>query len=216
MKLINPFYRRALLILLVAVLATACTAAPAAAPTADLNAVRTEAVQTAVANFTLQAAMNPSATPTALPTLPPTATTTLTATATLKPAATSAPTSAGGGVFVPTRTPSGLDVASLVSQSPADYKFFKPGEAFDCAWTFKNIGKQTWTATGYSIQYASGTELSTITRLPVSADVAVGASTSFKANCLAPQTPGNYISYWHFLNTAGSSFYQFYLVISVK
>lgn len=214
------------LVVLVSILAlTACTAAPAATgPTPDLDAVRTQAAQTVVANMTVQAALNPPATATALPAtaIPePTATQVPTLVPTLPavviPTATVRVVSSGGGSLPaqPTKA-SYTDQAKMVSQTPIDYTTVKAGGDFDIRWTIRNTGKRDWN-TQFYFRYVKGT-LKNINAKVLMMPDAIGRNDTveFVIDAVAPKEPGAYTTYWEIVNDDGVAFFHFFSVVTVE
>lgn len=197
---------------------------PTAAPTTDLNVVRTEAVGTAVAAITTEAQNNPTATmeptkpqdtPTLAPTVAPTAVPDV---PTLTPVATATktrvPVVAGSGGIVPTKTVY-TDSAKLTSQSPADNKTFKAGDAFDISWSFQNTGLRAWN-TQFYFNYVSGPDSPKGGKNRfIASKVAVGDTVTFTLDMVAPSTPGIYVVKWGLINDDGVTFYPFYYSFAV-
>jgi hypothetical protein len=212
-------YRYPLQILVAAmVLATlaSCTmfgSGPSLAPTQDpaviqatLDVAKTQAVQTVVADLTLNA-------PVATNTQPPTATTaptnTLAPTSTDIPTATMAPTftatiapTATRTVILWTSTPAATSTPNTITCTlsepvPAFGEDFKPNAPFDAAWTIKNAGSTNWSATEIDIRYLSGTKMhegADLSDLP--ADVAANGSFRLIFDMVAPGTAGRYTETW--------------------
>ena len=206
-----------------------CNTPTAQAPTPDLNAVRTQAAQTVVANITLQALQNPTSTPLAAQVAtdtPVSPTETAAVTLTIVPAlptvtvpafvtATSAPTGSTTYHPVPTQ-PKGPDVAQLVSQKFTQSSVFSPGEDFDMIWTVKNVGTKRWNIE-YYWKYESGTQFDKKATLYMSPkSVNIGETLDLLIDCIAPSTPGSYNTYWSLINDNGAVFYSVYLNIVVK
>jgi hypothetical protein len=206
-----------------------CNTPTAQAPTPDLDAVRTQAAQTVVANITLQAFQNPSSTPTvalAATDTPVSATETqvLSDTPTLVPGlptptvpAFATATIVSSGSFHPAPTlPLGPDAAQLVSQKFTQSSVFSPGEDFDMVWTIKNVGTKRWN-TDYYIKYESGTLFDKKSTTAMASRAAnIGETADFLIDCIAPSTPGSYTTYWSLINDNGAAFYSVYLNIVVK
>ncbi len=137
--------------LIAVILATACAAGEPQEPTLDADTIKTQAVQTAMAEMTVQAALNPTATP-----VPPTMTPLPTATV-----GTAVPTkqvvySGGGsggssGTAIPTWTPDAWRCA-IVKEEPLDYAQMT-GWEYDKKWHIKNIGTTTWWANDVYVKY---------------------------------------------------------------
>jgi hypothetical protein len=199
------------------------------APTPDIPSIRTEAVQTVVAKLTIEAALNPSPTAAAPATEVPEPTATeipspTEAPTAAQPTATALPTlrpttvTSGGGSAQPTATRrAGPDQANLTNQEPKDGTVYNPGNEFDGAWTFKNVGTSTWN-TSYYIRAAEnkGTNIAKAERYYLSQEVKPGESIRVVADMVAPGTAGRYVSYWELVNDNGAIFYQFYVVVDVK
>ncbi len=180
------------------------------APTPDLDALRTEVVQTVESQFTLAAVLSPSNTPlsatstaassaTAQFTNTPFATVPVPATMTLPPKATSTRVSGGGGgVAKPTRTPY-TDMIQYITQTPADGTVFTVGQDFDIVWTVKNIGMRTWNKTFY-IRYKSGVEGSRAKMYYLTNEVPVGDTIDIRVDMIAPYIPGRYVTTWQLVN----------------
>lgn len=212
-------------LLALALVLAACTATPVAGPaepTADLNAVRTEAVQTAVAQLTLEAALNPTATaivmPSATALLP---TSTLMTLPTLPPIPTATRPAGGGGggggggVAAATAT-SYTDAAQVLGTAPIDGTYMDPGYDFDVTWTVKNVGKRAWTKDFY-IRYVSGVpgKTANIVMLPATG-VAVNDTVTITVDMLAPLQPGNYGTTWYLINDDAVAFQTLSLVFTVR
>lgn len=221
-KTIRVFAILALVFILVG-----CTGPTAVVPpTPDIPSIRTEAVQTAVAKITIEAALNPSPTVEAPATPEPEATAIPEPTATEPSAPTAVPatsvptlrpTTSGGGVAYPTATRrAGPDQAQLISQEPTDGTVFNPSSEFDGTWTFKNIGTSTWNSNYYYRVAKGATNLATSDRYYLGGNVKPGESVRLVADMVAPSTGGRTVTYWELCNDNGAVFYQFYLVVDVK
>lgn len=145
------------ILLVAALLLSACKAAAPTEPTPDAEAIRTQAVQTAVAQLTVQAALNPTATE-----VPPTITPLPTATVgTAEPqggtggggSGGSAGTGGGGssGTAIPTWTPDAWK-CEIVDEYPLDVPQMT-GWEYDRHWVIKNIGTTTWWANDVYVEY---------------------------------------------------------------
>jgi len=129
------------------ILVSACTIGGSGEPTQDINTIRTEAVQTAMVEMTVQAALSPSETPLP-PTLTPLPTATLSSNA-AQPAAgsssSSSSSSGGGGTSAtagPTATPDPWK-CELVDEYPYDIPQMT-GWEYDRHFVLKNAGTSTW------------------------------------------------------------------------
>lgn len=170
--------------------------APTAAPTVDLQptliAVKTQAVQTAIANLTQNAPTATPVTPTNTP--QPTATSTLAATATPVP-----PTLAPSATFAPwTLTPTAAAFScSVTSTTPKSTDKITVASNFDGIWVLKNNGTQTWTHSETDIKYVSGTKLQkTLNLLDLSTNVAPGDSYTVTVDMVSPAEAGTYTTVW--------------------
>jgi hypothetical protein len=211
-----------LMIIILAVSLSACGPSAPAEPTIDPNMIKTEAVQTAFAQMTLEAIMNPSVTPTATATALPTSTTapTFTATAATQVALPGVATKAVALPGVAPQPASGLapvstgDKAEWVSQSPVDgYKIYlKTDESavrnFDLIWTVKNIGTTTWNTT-YKARYFSGAKFfNEVTEVKFrDASVPPGGTTNIIIDVTCPSAAGTYLTTWVLSNPDGANFY---------
>lgn len=126
------------------VLLSACGVGAAGEPTPDEEAIRTQAVQTAVAQMTVQAALNPTATeppPTITP-LPTATVGTAVPVGSGSGAGTSGGTGSGSGTTYATPTPAQWK-CEIVNQDPRD-QALHTGWEDDVVYTIKNIGTKTW------------------------------------------------------------------------
>jgi hypothetical protein len=208
-----------LTMLILTLLASGCgvanTAAPA--PTQDvaltLDAVRTQAVETAEADMASQATETMAA---ATPTLAPTATEIPTATElpTLPPA-TLAPTFTSAPVVYATPVPADFD-CSVSNTSPVYLAEFSPRGEMDGKWTVKNTGTKTWGSTDVDVMYVGGEKMYQYdSAYNLAKDVAPGESIDITVDMLAPAEAGTYRTTWG-LVYGGSAFCTFNLTIKVK
>lgn len=185
--------------------ATLAPALPTSAPTVDvqpsLDAARTQAVQTALANLTQTAPTATEVPPTATsvpPTSTPVATATPAATATAVPP-TLAPTPAlVYATLVPSLSPTPLGYACYVmdvSPKPADS--LTVGSGFTGKWTVANTGTAIWPHTQTDIEYVSGEKLQATSGLvDLGVDVAPGGAYFITVNMVAPKYTGIYYTTW--------------------
>lgn len=176
----------------------ACAPATPIEPTADVNAIRTSAAYTVVAEFTLTAAaFTPTAQPpTETPTQePPTATAT--------EAFTTDPTLAALGTPAALCDDYNFDIASLDVTIP-DGTPMTPNQEFVKTWKIKNTGDCTW-GDGYSLIYSYGERMSG-QPVPFSVVVLPGQEVEVSVNFKAPGTLGEYTSAWQMVNPRGISF----------
>lgn len=201
----KPQWNKLILTLVgVAALLSGCgVGAPQETPTPDpaviaatVAVIQTQAVETAVAQITVDAALNPSATPTAVP-----PTNTPEPTATLAPSATLPPPPTA--TFIPatakptnTSTPAALQ-CSVVSASPANKAEMTPGQDFDGKWTFKNSGTEAWDANDIDFRYYEGHKFQTsVDGLDLTEKIEVGDTASFVIDMVAPTEKGSYTANW--------------------
>jgi hypothetical protein len=212
---------RTVVLLIAAVILVACNKGlPTAAPTQDisgeLDAARTQAVQTFQAEQASQASPTPLP-PT--PTLAPSATEVPSPTTvpTLAPTNTLAalPTNTSPAVVLVTRTPVQLD-CSVTDLSPAYLTEFAPREDIDAKWSVKNTGSKTWGSTDIDLAYISGEKMSKFgDSFDIGKDVAAGSSIDLIVDMLAPALPGNYTTTWG-LKSGSTTLCTFSITIRVK
>lgn len=147
------------LVLIAVLLLSACAPKLAAVPTPDIVLIRTQAVQTAVAEMTVQAALNPTATsiPATLTPLP-TATvgTPVPVSGSSSGSSGSSSGSTGGsggstGTKIPTATPDAWK-CQIVDEYPLD-KPQMTGWEYDRHWIIKNAGTTTWWADDVYVEF---------------------------------------------------------------
>jgi hypothetical protein len=198
----------------------------------DTDALYTQAAQTVIAKFTLQAGetaiaqlteIAQPATPTAVvedvesPTpVSPTATsvptntpepspTPLPPTATPVPP-TSTPLPPTATPLPPTATPIPCDWASFVSDVRLiDGEPVKAGTTYTKIWRLKNIGSCTWNRE-YSIVFVSGSQMDAPGRVYLDSQVRPGESIDVSVQIKAPSAAGEYIGYWQLRNANGVNF----------
>jgi hypothetical protein len=169
---------------------------PTAVPTIDLqptlNAVKTQAVQTALVNLTQTAPTATPVTPTNTPL--PTATSTPAFTATPVP-----PTKAPTATLAPwTLTPTvGAYSCSVTSVTPKSTDKVTASSNFDTTWVIKNNGTQTWLGSETDIKYVSGTKLQKSgDLLDMTSNVAPGDSYTIAVDMVSPADAGTYTAVW--------------------
>ena len=208
MNLKTAFFSAMLLVL------TAGCAAPAPAtpdPTLiaeQVNAARTEAAATVVAQLTLDAPPAPTATeipPTKLPTTEP-------PTATVPPLPTLAPTSTALPTQVPTLayptwTPTPAEYqCQIVAQSPSLGKYVNTFADLDARWTVKNTGLETWEKSLVDYFYISGDGIHKFEdRYDLSKDVKPGDEIDIIVDIGVPGLEGKYSETW-VIGIGGDSF----------
>lgn len=203
-------------------LAGACNAAEPAEPTPNLSAIKTEAVQTAMVEMTVQAALSPTET-SVPPTMTPLPTATLDSGA-AQPAAGSSSTgssSSGGsgvssGTPIPTWTP---DVyrCEFVTQTPLDGPQ-TTGWNYDFVITMRNVGIAKWTKADYYVKWVGGDDLSPSHIYKLPKDVGYYETVDITIDIQVPVTPKGvpgYITEWVIVNDNGEAFCNFYHQITM-
>lgn len=188
----------------------------ASAPTPNVQAIRTEAAGTAVAEV-LAKDVPPTETPTLVP---PTVTITVTAslepsaTASITPTFTNTPTSTEyAGKGVPTLAP---DYPVLLYRSPNEYQYFAPNDIFDVHYILLNGGKKTWT-TDYYMMYKSGEDMHyNGTHFMLKNKVAPGERAEFLIDFRAPKTSGTHTTNWVLINDNADIIMELQLNIIVQ
>jgi hypothetical protein len=189
---------RLFVLLSIGILLAACAPATPVAPTPDINAIRTSAANTVVAEFTLTAA---SWTVTPLPpteTLtpePPTAAPTNTPAVNLTQIAQGTP-----GALCDSLSFSVADVDVTIP----DGMHMTPGQDFIKTWKIKNDGICTWGA-GYGLIYSFGEKMSG-QPVPLGVVVEIGQEVQVSVNLKAPDKIGEYLSAWQMVNAKGIPF----------
>jgi hypothetical protein len=186
-------------LLAIVLLISACAPATPIEPTPDVNAIRTSAANTVVAEFTLTAAaFTPtSAPPTETPTPElPTETPTITF--------ATDPTQAALGTPAALCDNYSFDLTTLDVTVP-DGTPMTPGQEFVKTWKIRNTGICTWD-TGYKaiFSYSSpANQTMGAQPVPLAALVAPGEETEVSVQFKAPATPGEYTGYWQMVNSKG-------------
>ncbi|HEY9077274.1 MAG TPA: NBR1-Ig-like domain-containing protein [Anaerolineaceae bacterium] len=220
---------RKLLIILGAIVLTACGSVSTPAPTQDVSAIKTEVAKTVVAEVkatlvqptVAQAAVQPTNTPvpptatkpaptatnTALPVIP-------TAVPTLAPTTTPTPT-----VVVvykaPTATRASSDVAQYIRSTPLDFSYLGAGTDFDVRWTVKNVGSKAWN-NKYYYKFVSGDKMHKKDIYYLGETVNLGSTVDLVVDMVAPLTAGQYSSNWAFVSDNGEIMLNLWIKINVK
>jgi hypothetical protein len=204
--------------LIAVLLVSACGTGEPQEPTPDENAIKTQAVQTAMAELTVQAALSPPETP-----LPPTLTPLPTATLdtdTAQPAGGSSSSSgSSSGGSSPPATPAWSSLVykcAVIDEFPLDEP--QPtGASYDKHWIIKNMGKVTWTAGDFYVKWTGGDNLSGAVRgnltFNLPHDVAVGETVDIFVDIDIPINPKiypGYITNFGIVNDNGEVFCKFY------
>lgn len=204
--------------LAVLTLLAACQETPAVEPTPDVQAIRTQAVQTAAAEMTLQAALHPTATE-----VPPTLTPLPTATVgTAVPlGGTSGGTSSGANYTsgTPYASPTPRQWAcQIVNQQPWD-RALNTGWEGDVVFTIKNIGTKTWW--GDVVYWQQDDDcgycdyISSPSKRFINVNVEPGQTVDVRINVNVPTQPNpdGYRMEWMMINDNGEVFCEFYFAI---
>ena len=186
--------------LLIATLTGACGGAQPTQPpepTADVSAIRTSAVSTDRAQYTLTAA---AFSPTPPP--PPTETNTPepTATATEPPVAQ---VTNAQGTTIALCDKYAWDIATVDVNVP-DNTVMSPGQEFVKTWKIKNTGACTW-GEGYKLIYSYGDKMNGAPQA-LTAAIAPGQEVEVSVAFKAPDLPGTYQSFWTLQNPKGVAF----------
>jgi hypothetical protein len=179
-------------------LAAACAPATPIEPTPDVNAIRTSAAYTVVAEITLTAAaftatVQPA---TETPTLEP-------ATATATDGFTTDPTQAALGTPAALCDDYSFDSATVDVTIP-DGTPMTANQEFVKTWKIKNTGNCTW-GDGYGLVYSYGERMSG-DPVALSAVVLPGQEVEISVNFKAPGKIGEYTSAWQMANANGITF----------
>ncbi len=195
-------------------------------PTPDVAAIQTEAVMQAMAQLTVDAALNPSATPVP-PTMTPLPTATLsTVTPTVKvvysggSSSSSSSSSSKSGTAIPTYTPD-VYKCEIVNQSPWDGPQMT-GWIFDVVWTVKNTGVVTWDRDGYYVVWiedesTENSDFSPRHLYKLSTDVDPYEEIDIVVDFQMPTQPFDKmrVSQWGIVNDNGDIFCRFYYAVTL-
>ncbi len=129
---------------------------------------------------------------------------------------TTPPATPPGAALTPGRTPSGAppnappanlaDKAEYVADvTVPDGTTFAPGEAFEKTWRIRNSGSTTWN-TAYQLVFIDGNLLGAEQSISLPQDTAPGQEVDITVKMTAPETAGNFVSYWKLRNPAGQAF----------
>ena len=190
--------KKHLLISLIIIFVAACAPATPIEPTPDVNAIRTSAAYTVVAEITITAA---AFTPTAQP---PTETpTSEPATATATDGFTTDPTQAALGTPAALCDDYSFDPITVDVTIP-DGTPMTANQEFVKTWKIKNTGNCTW-GDGYGLVYSYGERMSG-DPVTLSAVVLPGQEVEISVNFKAPSKIGVYTSAWQMANANGITF----------
>lgn len=215
------------LIIILALVLSACNFGQEPEPTPDVGAIFTAAAETVVAQFSLQLTQTALAvppTPTQAPTNTP-----ATAFAVVSPGTTSLATSAvetqPGVISFPTATPIAVlatqsgplcDDYVLVDETVPDGTVLKPGEDFKKSFKLQNTGTCKWDE-GYSFEYLGGTLDGYTINLKKSEDfVKPGENIVFVLNLTASLEPDTYTNCWRMKNDRGFYFGPYPVCVTIE
>jgi hypothetical protein len=182
-------------------LLAACAPATPVEPTPDVQAIRTSAAYTVVAEITLTAAAftpTPMPTETPAPTMPPELPT---ATATIVYATD--PTQVALGTPAQLCDDMSFDPAT-VDVTILDGTEMTAGQDFVKTWKIKNTGICAW-GDGYTLVFSYGDKMSG-EPVPLGTVVQVGQEIDVSVNFKAPTAIGEYTSAWQMSNAKGQTF----------
>jgi len=201
------------IVVLTAVILSACGAAAPEEPTQDPNAIFTQVAETVMVSMTQTSEAMPP-TP-----MPPTSMPEVTATTapTLPAAPTNAIATQPTGPIGPTATiPRVGDSAKWASNNPSDGSVFKPSEHFSMTVCFINDGTTGWDETFY-LQWSSGNRLcGDITYFYVGEVVEPGGKWCFTIPAVAPPDPGSYTTRWYMKTGDGNYLMEVYFPYTVE
>ena len=194
---------------------TACNIGATPAPTVDANAIYTQAMETALAGFSVQMTQTAMAVPpTAIPTNTPLATFTLLPTF---PPLTGA-TAGVGTLAIGTVPVLGTPVGTLPAESCNNSQFIadvtipdgtvmKPGNDFTKTWTLKNNGTCKWDD-GYAFVFVAGDKMDgyDVTLKKPSDFVDPGESINLAVDMTAHVAEGEYTGCWRMKDDQGFYF----------
>jgi hypothetical protein len=196
------------LTVILAVFLSACGPSATPAPTADVNAIYTQAAATIVGGITQTAAAMPTSTP-----VPPSATPEPSATSTEAPAAAITPTLATSNLAAASPTPVAVDPSTAFGCYNAAFMAhvtipyappFDPGKRFTKTWRVKNTGTCDWPR-GFKIMFISGDRFGADTT-EIGQKVIAGAVTEISINMTAPNLTGVVSSNWQMATEIGKPF----------
>ena len=213
-------------LILIGVLAVSCSGA-GQEPTPDVAAIQTEAVMQAMAQLTVDAALNPTDTPVPATITPlPTATlNNITPSPTTKVvysgggSSSSSSSSSSSGTKVPTYTPD-VYICEVTNQSPWDGPQMT-GWIFDVTWTVKNLGVVTWDPDEYYVTWiedesTDNSDFSPKHTYPLKTEVDPYESIDITVDFQMPTQPFDkiHVSQWGIVNDNGDIFCRFYYAVT--
>jgi hypothetical protein len=139
----------------------------------------------------------------------------LTQTAFAQPTATLTPVPTATNTVAPTFAPLGTstgapvnkcDVSAFVSETVPDGTVMAPGQVFTKTWKLQNSGTCAWTATYKAVFTGTGNGPMGGTSTPTGKIVKPGESIEISISFTAPNTGGDYVSWWKLQNDKGEFF----------
>ena len=198
-------------VVLTALILSACGAAAPAEPTQDPNAIFTQVAETVMVSMTQTSeAMPPTPMPEITATMAPTLAVAPTDTIATQPPG---PTLPAG----PTATiPRVGDSAKFNTQTPADGTVLNPNEDFQFIVCLGNNGTTEWDST-YYLQWTSGYQLWTNQKkFYVGETIEPGGKWCFYSPAVAPPDPGSYTTRWYMRNGGGDFMLEVYFNYKVE
>jgi hypothetical protein len=195
-------FRYAALLGCLLIFVSACSPATPKTPTADANAVLTQAAQTVAAQLT----QNPPATATPAPTNPPLPTEAPSGPTATIAAPPSAPTATTAPAASNPPASSTQDNASFVADlTIPDGTGAVPGIEFVKTWRIKNTGTTTWTV-AYALVPIDGERMGSPDSIPMPHEVRPGETVDISVKLTAPAKAGSFQTFFRLRNAAGQYF----------
>ena len=138
------------------------------------------------------------------------------------PESTATPVPTNVSTSAPTYTPiptlpsvvRSCNVASFISENPADGASFAPGATFTKSWRFQNIGTCSWNP-NYRVVYASGSKITGAETKKIGKYVNPGEITDIVYSFTVPTTAGTYKTVFYLQDDSGNTFGQFWVQFKV-
>ncbi len=201
--------------ILIMIALPACTANGIDTPDADFDAVRTQAVQTAVMQITADAVLHPKASATPLPSI------------SLQAADLSEPGSGESGVkkgedvlenALPAKENPGTFACAVNPgfQSPPDASYLA-GESYTKTWRIQNTGSASWHSDQVTAEWVGGTHLCIKDKINLGWNVAPGDTVEIRVPVHVPEDSSKtpLMMAWALVDGEGNIFCKFYHSIHV-
>jgi uncharacterized protein YraI len=108
---------------------------------------------------------------------------------------------------------------TLVSQDPADGTHFAPSTGFGVSWVLKNTGSTSWEGPNTNLVFlaaVSGQRLHQNGDMyGISQNVDPGGTYTVSGSMISPADPGQYGEAWSLINTNGTTYCTFWIIINV-